>query len=86
MSRSRTLAIAASFSARLRLQPGGARCNYRVSPATGGRNQARGAAGAEAVRDTDTGSAQFLRADMGDAAEVCALVTRCSDGARGSMC
>jgi NAD(P)-dependent dehydrogenase (short-subunit alcohol dehydrogenase family) len=37
-----------------------------------GHNQARGAAAAEAIRGTG-GSAQFLRADMGDAAEVCAL-------------
>ncbi len=39
-----------------------------------GRNQARGAAAAEAIRATG-GSAEFLRADMGDAAEVCALAT-----------
>ena len=37
-----------------------------------GHNQARGAAAAEAVCGTG-GSAQFLRADMGDAAEVAAL-------------
>jgi NAD(P)-dependent dehydrogenase (short-subunit alcohol dehydrogenase family) len=37
-----------------------------------GHNQARGAAAVEAIRGTG-GSAQFLRADMGDAAEVCAL-------------
>src|SRR5499427_10916285 len=39
-----------------------------------GHNQARGAAAAEAIRNTG-GSAQFLRADMGDAAEVRALAT-----------
>jgi NAD(P)-dependent dehydrogenase (short-subunit alcohol dehydrogenase family) len=39
-----------------------------------GHNQARGAAAAEAIRATG-GSAQFLRADMGDAAEICALAT-----------
>ena len=37
-----------------------------------GHDQARGAAAAGAIRGTG-GSAQFLRADMGDAAEVCAL-------------
>ena len=37
-----------------------------------GHNQARGAAAAEAIRGTG-GSAQFLRADMGDAAQVCEL-------------
>ena len=37
-----------------------------------GHNQARGIAAAEAVRRIG-GSAQFLRADMGDAAKVCAL-------------
>ena len=37
-----------------------------------GHNQARGEAAAEAIRGTG-GTAQFLRADMGDAAEVCAL-------------
>jgi NAD(P)-dependent dehydrogenase (short-subunit alcohol dehydrogenase family) len=37
-----------------------------------GHNQARGSAAAEAVRGTG-GSAQFLRADMGDAGQVCAL-------------
>src|SRR5262252_7634733 len=39
-----------------------------------GHNQARGAAAVEAIRSTG-GSAQFLRADVGDAAEVCALAT-----------
>src|SRR6516165_6442885 len=39
-----------------------------------GHIQARGAAAVEAIRGTG-GSAQFLRADMGDAAEVCALAT-----------
>jgi retinol dehydrogenase-12 len=39
-----------------------------------GHNQARGTAAAEAIRATG-GPAQFLRADMGDAAEVCALAT-----------
>ena len=37
-----------------------------------GHNQARGAAAVEAIRGTG-GSAEFLHADMGDAAEVCAL-------------
>jgi NAD(P)-dependent dehydrogenase (short-subunit alcohol dehydrogenase family) len=37
-----------------------------------GHNQMRGDAAVEAIRGTG-GSAQFLRADMGDAAEVCAL-------------
>ena len=37
-----------------------------------GHNEARGAAAAEAIRGTG-GSAEFLRADMGDAAQVCAL-------------
>jgi NAD(P)-dependent dehydrogenase (short-subunit alcohol dehydrogenase family) len=37
-----------------------------------GHNQARGAAAVEAIRDAG-GSAEFLRADMGDADEVCAL-------------
>jgi NAD(P)-dependent dehydrogenase (short-subunit alcohol dehydrogenase family) len=37
-----------------------------------GHDQARGAAAVEAIRSTG-GSAEFLRADMGDAAEVCAL-------------
>jgi retinol dehydrogenase 14 len=37
-----------------------------------GHNQARGAAAAEAIRGAG-GSAQFLCADMGDAAQVCAL-------------
>jgi len=37
-----------------------------------GHNQARGDAAVEAIRGTG-GSAQFLRTDMGDAAEVCAL-------------
>ena len=37
-----------------------------------GHNQARGAAAAEAIRGTG-GSAQFLRADTGEAADVCAL-------------
>jgi len=39
-----------------------------------GHNQARGAAAVEAIRSTG-GSAQFLRTDMGEAAEVCALAT-----------
>src|SRR5215472_9627164 len=39
-----------------------------------GHNDARGAAAVRAIRDTG-GSAEFLRADMGDAAEVCALAT-----------
>jgi len=39
-----------------------------------GHNQARGEAAVEAIRGTG-GSAQFLRADMGDAAEVCALAS-----------
>ena len=39
-----------------------------------GHNQARGAAAAEAIRAAG-GSAEFLPADMGDAAEVCALAT-----------
>jgi glutamyl-tRNA reductase len=39
-----------------------------------GRNEGRGAAAVQAIRSTG-GSAQFLRADMGDAAEVCALAT-----------
>jgi retinol dehydrogenase 14 len=39
-----------------------------------GHNQARGIAAVEAIRGTG-GSAEFLRADMGDAAEVCALAT-----------
>src|SRR5215831_17411981 len=37
-----------------------------------GHHEARGAAAAEAIRGAG-GSAEFLRADMGDAAEVCAL-------------
>lgn len=37
-----------------------------------GHNEARGAAAVQAIRGAD-GSAVFLRADMGDAAEVCAL-------------
>jgi NAD(P)-dependent dehydrogenase (short-subunit alcohol dehydrogenase family) len=37
-----------------------------------GHNQARGVAAVEAIRGTG-GSAQFLHADMADAAEVCAL-------------
>jgi len=37
-----------------------------------GHNEARGAAAVEAIRGTG-GSARFLCADMGDAAEVCAL-------------
>src|SRR6516165_8022793 len=37
-----------------------------------GHNQARGDAAVEAIRGTG-GSAQFLRTDMGDAVEVCAL-------------
>jgi NAD(P)-dependent dehydrogenase (short-subunit alcohol dehydrogenase family) len=37
-----------------------------------GHHQARGEAAAEAIRSTG-GSAQFLRADMGDAGQVCAL-------------
>jgi NAD(P)-dependent dehydrogenase (short-subunit alcohol dehydrogenase family) len=37
-----------------------------------GHNEARGAAAAEAIRGTG-GSAEFLRADTADAAEVCAL-------------
>jgi len=37
-----------------------------------GHDQARGAAAVEAIRDTG-GSAQFLRADMGDAAQLCEL-------------
>jgi retinol dehydrogenase 12 len=37
-----------------------------------GHNEARGAAAVEAIRGVG-GSAAFLRADMGDAAEVCAL-------------
>ena len=37
-----------------------------------GHNQARGAAAVEAIRSTG-GPAEFLRADIGDAAEVCAL-------------
>jgi NAD(P)-dependent dehydrogenase (short-subunit alcohol dehydrogenase family) len=43
-----------------------------------GHNQARGAATVEAIRGTG-GSAQFLRADMGDAAEVCALAAAVLD-------
>ena len=39
-----------------------------------GHNDARGAAAVEAIRGTG-GSAQFLRADMGDAAQVAELVT-----------
>jgi retinol dehydrogenase 14 len=39
-----------------------------------GHDQTRGAAAVEAIRSTG-GSAQFLRADMGDAAEVCALAS-----------
>jgi len=39
-----------------------------------GHNQARGDAAVEAIRGTG-GSAQFLRTDMGDAAEVCALAS-----------
>jgi NAD(P)-dependent dehydrogenase (short-subunit alcohol dehydrogenase family) len=39
-----------------------------------GHHQARGAAAAEAIRSTG-GSAQFLRTDMGEAADVCALAT-----------
>jgi len=39
-----------------------------------GHNQARGTAAVEAIRSAG-GSAEFLRADMGDAAEVCALAT-----------
>src|SRR5215467_11402699 len=39
-----------------------------------GHNQARGAAAVAAIRGTG-GSAQFLRADMGEAADVCALAT-----------
>src|SRR6516164_4636547 len=39
-----------------------------------GHHQARGQAAVEAIRCTG-GSAQFLRSDMGDAAEVCALAT-----------
>ena len=37
-----------------------------------GHNDARGAAAVKAIRGTG-GSARFLRADMGDAADVCAL-------------
>src|SRR6516225_9990571 len=37
-----------------------------------GHNQARGAAAAQAIRATG-GSAEFLPADMGDAAQVCEL-------------
>src|SRR5215831_6006091 len=37
-----------------------------------GHHEARGAAAVQAIRDI-RGSAEFLRADMGDAAEVCAL-------------
>src|SRR6266851_3106451 len=37
-----------------------------------GHHEARGADAVEAIRGTG-GSAEFLRADMGDAAEVCAL-------------
>src|SRR5262245_45072594 len=37
-----------------------------------GHNQARGAAAADAIRGAD-GSAEFLRADMGDAQQVCEL-------------
>jgi NAD(P)-dependent dehydrogenase (short-subunit alcohol dehydrogenase family) len=37
-------------------------------------HQARGEAAAEAIRGTG-GTAQFPRADMGDAAQVCALAT-----------
>ena len=43
-----------------------------------GHNQARGEAAAEAIRGTG-GSAQFLRTDMGDAAEVCALAAAVLD-------
>jgi NAD(P)-dependent dehydrogenase (short-subunit alcohol dehydrogenase family) len=39
-----------------------------------GHSQARGAAAVEAIRSTG-GSAQFLRADLGEAADVCALAT-----------
>jgi len=39
-----------------------------------GHNEARGAAAAQAISGTG-GSAEFLPADMGDAAEVCALAT-----------
>jgi NAD(P)-dependent dehydrogenase (short-subunit alcohol dehydrogenase family) len=39
-----------------------------------GHNQARGAAAVGAIRGAG-GSAQFLRADMGDAAQVCELAT-----------
>jgi len=39
-----------------------------------GHNEARGAAAVEAIRGA-SGSAHFLLADMGDAAEVCALAT-----------
>ena len=39
-----------------------------------GHHQARGQAAVEAIRCTG-GSAQFLRADMGDADQVCALAT-----------
>src|SRR5260370_38501475 len=37
-----------------------------------GHNDARGAAAVDAIRGTG-GSAEFLRADMGDAEDVCAL-------------
>src|SRR6516164_9177341 len=40
-----------------------------------GHNQARGAAAVEAIRGAG-GCAQFLRADMGEAAEVCALAKK----------
>jgi NAD(P)-dependent dehydrogenase (short-subunit alcohol dehydrogenase family) len=39
-----------------------------------GHHQARGEAAAQAIRSAG-GSAQFLRADMGDAGQVCALAT-----------
>jgi NAD(P)-dependent dehydrogenase (short-subunit alcohol dehydrogenase family) len=50
-----------------------------------GRHEARGAAAVEAIRGAG-GSAEFFRADMGDAAEMCALATPCSREADRSTC
>jgi NAD(P)-dependent dehydrogenase (short-subunit alcohol dehydrogenase family) len=46
-----------------------------------GHNQARGAAAADAIR-AQGGSAEFLRADMGDAQDVCALANAVLSRAR----
>ena len=50
-----------------------------------GHHQARGAAAVEAIRGTG-GSAQFLRADMGDTAQVYALAEAVLARSPGSTC